>query len=291
MTHTILQFKKLIDLPIFAASGLAKYKDCFYFVADDENSLFQLNLADNIFKEIQIIKSHLPTDHKERKRLKPDWESLTVFPQSTGIDGMLAVPSGSKPNRMKGFFISPDFVNGEAFEVDFTDLFQKLSEKIAELNIEGCAIQNSTLLFFQRGNGLSKQNAIIHLDLDLATQGIKLNQAIPIDSILKIEFYDLGELEHSSLSFTDAFALNDSIYFLAVCEETVSTYEDGPFKGAILGRINSEGRIENTWKMDCPFKPEGLWIERDNKTLSLFIVTDADSREQNSVLYTAQLEC
>jgi len=291
MKHSIIQFEKTIELPIYAASGLAKHNENFYVISDDEKSLFQFNTDGTTFIERPLQPGTLPLDPIERKKLKPDWESLVYFQQQTGIEGLLAVPSGSKQNRQTGYFIkSEQNFKQQPIEINFVKLYQKLQENFNELNIEGAAIINSTLKLLQRGNGQSKQNAIITLNLNEIVNCLKSSQELTPATILNIESYNLGQINNSPLSFTDAFAIDGSLYFLAVCEETVSTYEDGPFKGAILGEIDANNKLNGTWELNCPFKPEGLWIEKLNDHYKVYIVTDADSREQKSILYSAEFK-
>lgn len=284
-----ITFIKLKDLPVYAASGLVKNKDNFYVISDDERSFFAFNLHSESFQKIELLPGDLPTNLQERKKLKPDWEALSYFPPQSGEEGILVVPSGSKPNRQTGFFLSLSDRGLKPIEIDFSKLYEKLQKNIAELNIEGALVMNSKLKLLQRGNGKSNQNAIIDLDLKKIFRNGRILQDLSSDCILEISFVDLGEIENAPLSFTDGFAMDGFLYFLAVGEETTSTYEDGPFKGAILGKMTTEGKILDTWKLNCPFKPEGLWMEKSQVGYQAFIVTDADSRTQVSSLYIGEI--
>jgi hypothetical protein len=287
MNSEEIQFIKIKDLPIYAASGLAKSKNSFYVVSDDERSIFQFQLNDHSFKETLLHPTVLPTDHQERKRLKPDWEALVYFQD---LNALLAVPSGSKANRQTGYFIQLDANPIKPIPVDFAKIYQKLQHHFDELNIEGAVVLGSTFKLLQRGNGKSKQNAIITFNLHEILQGIQSSQSLPAQLSFKIQSFTLPELDGSAFSFTDGFALDHSLFFLAVCEETISTYEDGPYKGALLGQIDQNEKIKATWKLHCPFKPEGLWMEKTNESYQVYLVTDADSREQVSSLFVGKLQ-
>ncbi len=285
-----IHFKLIKELPIYAASGLTKLDDFFYVVADDENLLYRFNLKTTLFERIMVLETILPADPKERKKLKSDWESIAHFSEETGLNGLLAVPSGSKENRQKGFFISLTSKQAKPIDIDFSKIYQYLNKIFPDLNIEGSTIKGSNLVLLQRGNAKSNQNALIFLDLEKTISAIQTTQTLQSESILDISHYEIGSIENSPLSFTDAFSIDGFIFYLAVCEETQSTYEDGPFKGAVLGRINTNGKIDMNWKINCPFKPEGLWIEKLNGFYQIYLVTDADSREQHSGLYFGQLK-
>lgn len=295
MNSSEIDFEKVKDLKfsdtdkgfsIHAASGLIKYKENFYVISDDERSLFKFSLEDNFCQKIELQGGVLPSDPVERKKLKPDWEALVYFPHRLGLEGILVIPSGSKPNRQIGHFLNLKASDQTSIqEVDFSKLYKRLQKEFSELNIEGGVIINSNLKLLQRGNGKHSQNAIIELDLMGLLEDLKTTQSFSPERVLKVNPFDLGKLEDIPLSFTDAFAIDGFLYFLAVAENTNSTYDDGEFMGAILGQINSQGKICSTWRIKCSEKPEGLWMEKSKDQYKIYIVTDADSRKQVSGLY------
>lgn len=301
MISSIIEFEKIKDLKfssanevfaIHAASGLVKYKENFYVISDDERSLFKFSLEDSFCQKIELQSGTLPSDPVERKKLKPDWESLIYFPQQLGLEGILVTPSGSKLNRQTGYFLNLKESNQKPSvqEVDFSKLYKRLQKEFSELNIEGGVVMNSTLKLLQRGNGRLNQNAVIDLDLIGLLEDLKTSQDLSPERVLKINPINLGTLEEVPLSFTDAFAIDGFLYFLAVAENTNSTYEDGQFMGAILGQINSQGKVCSTWKIKCSEKPEGLWMEQSKNQYKVYLVTDADSRLQISALYQGILD-
>ena len=92
---------------------------------------------------------------------------------------------------------------------------------------------------------------------------------------------DLGCLGQDRLGFTDVCLYEGSIWFLAVAERTDSTYDDGAFAGAILGRLDSGLKVQARYELNVPYKPEGLVIEQGR----VFLVTDADDRSVPSRFY------
>lgn len=275
---------------IHAASGLVKRDENFYVIADDSFSLATFSLDKAISPRFKkLIPGELPSDFRERKKLKPDWEALMLLPLPEGKQGLLVVPSGSKAKRQLG--ILTEFKNDLEViqQIDFSLLYKKLEAHFAELNIEGAVIFGDKIKIFQRGNGLAGKNAVIDLDLVQVTQELLSDGKVKPECILNITEYELGTLQNVNLSFTDACTCSGNLFFLAAAEAGKSTYEDGQYIGAILGRMNSEGVITERFELDCPFKPEGLWIEKESGKFKIYIVTDADDSELESSLYIGEL--
>lgn len=276
---SLKEYSKLTG--IHAASGLIRLKNAFYIIADDQLSMgvFTLNTTDSI-QFIKLLPGQLPEDHHARKKLKPDWESLVCLRSVANVDEILVVPSGSKPNRTVGVLAKMNDCDLESVkEIDFSVLYKQLDKTFPDLNIEGAVVSDSVLKIFQRGNGPSKQNAIIDLDLKGLLTDLENTGTISADHILKTTQYDLGTLKNVSLSFTDACVCNGQIFFLAAAEDSDSTYEDGKYVGSVLGCIDQSGKIIFQKELLCEYKPEGLWVEQNGHQYAVYIVTDADSSD------------
>ncbi|MFZ4403779.1 MAG: DUF6929 family protein [Pseudobdellovibrionaceae bacterium] len=275
-------------LSVQAASGLVKVGKNFYVIADDELSLGVFSLESNAEEVlIPLISGALPKDQKERKKIKPDWESLLLIADDHSIQrGLLAIPSGSRPNRVQGVFCEFKNLKGlKPYTVDFSEVFEQLAKKITDLNIEGACFQGNILKLFQRGNGLMGKGAVIDLDGKGLLEDILNLGRIRAERIQSIRHYDLGLLNGCRLGFTDVCSLNHEIWFLAVAENGESTYEDGLFQGAVLGCLDATGAIKFQCELsNCPAKPEGLWVEKEADGLHFYFVTDADDKNVNAVL-------
>ncbi len=295
-----IHLKKLKDLnfknrnlnSISAASGLVKNNDLFYVIADDEFSLAMFSIQDsNLDTIIPLITGSLPSDNKLRKKLKPDWESL-VYISSKYNNALLAVPSGSEENRRLGILANIEDINSSkptVRAIDFTSIYEELSKTLKSLNIEGACITNDSLKLFQRGNGINNVNAIIDLNLAGTIDDLENSSKIAASRIEKIQTFELGSISECSYGFTDACSVGENIYFLAVAEDTQSTYDDGTFKGAYLGCMNLKGEIFQQADIPISAKPEGLWIEKILNETFVYMVTDADNREQVAGLYSGRI--
>lgn len=274
-----LQFIKKLN--ISSASGLIRVVDKFYAVADDELSLISFTEkaggAINVFK---LFPGELPADAEERKKIKPDLESLVYL---TEINSILAVPSGSKSNRCIGALagLSDNLVQSVQ-PIDFSNLFSALQRQIADLNIEGVLSNGAEIKLFQRGNGKSARNAVISLKHNIFMQELK-SGCVSENCLIDVKTCDLGLLNGVPLAFTDAVYDESAqqIVFLAAAEKTESTYDDGEYAGAVIGYLNDKNEVICFDELLCDHKPEGLWVQGD----IFFVVTDADSPDVASELY------
>lgn len=261
------------DPYIAAASGLVLAGKRFYLVADDENSILGIDRDLKTSAEVyQVFPGVLPEDKKERKKLKPDFECLVHLPD---LNSLLCIPSGSKKNRTRGALV--DLSNHKITEVSFKHVFQKLEELFPELNIEGAVLLDEQIRLFQRGNGKLHQNAVIDLDL----------KSFLADEIkgLVVKNIALGTIKEIRLSFTDATMYQNKCYFIAVAENSESTYADGEYVGAVLGEMSKDGEVLSTTLLDLNSKPEGLAIDEK----SFYLVTDDDDRKKPSRLFQGTL--
>ncbi len=244
----------------------------------------------------------LPLAKEERKKVKPDFEAITLLPPSLiGAPRFLVTPSGSKSNRHLGaiVFLSSGLHSAHADvhadshvirQVDFSELFAEFRRRLPELNIEGTAVSGNTLKFFNRGNSGVGRNAIIDVELagflTAAEQGAKP----PASLVKSVRFYDLGQLRGVPLGFTDACTSSSGeLWALAAAEMTSDAYRDGPYLGAALMRFDTNGDIAIQQTLECPEKPEGLWITPQAGSREFFVVTDNDDTARPSHLYVGSL--
>ena len=278
---------------ISAASGLIEAHQSYYVVVDDavELGVFPKPPSLAAGKLFSLFQEILPTDPKERKKAKPDLEALTFldaryFPPAGAI---LALPSGSKPNRMRGSLVSfrsNGELSNDPKEIHFKTLYNTLLQSFPDLNIEGAVQMGSVLKLFQRGNGSTAQNATIDIDLSGLVDDLKRGQDPSSDRIHSIQCYNLGNLHGVRLSFTDAYSsLSMGTWFIAVAESTDSTFLDGEYVGAVIGKLNAEGEVSFMKELASPYKPEGLWIDENSPDRFFYIVTDADDPERAAALY------
>ena len=261
---------------VSAASGLVRVGGFWFVNADDETHMARFPADDSLPGEFfEVLPGPtLPLEHRPRKKAKPDLEALTVI-ERTGGASLLAVPSGSKANRVKGAVI-PCFERGAlgpAKIVDFGALYEEIARRVGPLNIEGAVMRGERLLLFNRGNAADSVSAVISVAGAAFAQVNDGSEAPP--AILSIHEMDLGEIEGHPLGFTDAcLGSHGELLFLAAAEGVKDSYEDGAYLGAVIGALDEAGRILHRDPIDCPMKPEGLWLLKE--TGRVRIVTDCD---------------
>jgi hypothetical protein len=271
-----------------AASGLVVVGDRFHVVADDALHLasFDLNNSEqgSLFR---LRKGRLPAEHAARKAQKPDFETLIRLPGTEPM--LLALGSGSRPNRCGGFMIvlGQDSMPTSKHLVDLTPLYDPLGHHFAETNIEGAVATKDRLLLFQRASAASPINAVIAYPLQAALDAVKGQGAAPPPEITKVQF---PEVDGALLSFTDATLLeNGIILFSAVAEASANAYDDGPLRSAAIGLLDQDFNLSRIEMLSPTIKVEGIAAIHAGEAIDILMVTDADDPAKAAGLWTAQL--
>ena len=276
---------------MIAASGLVKLDDWLYVVADDELHLGVFRAGDSGKGAlVRLLSGELPLDWEARKKVKPDWEALVHLSSELtgGAEALLAIPSGSKPNRITGAVIplnTDRSINESGIHaIDFTPLYNHLSNLIPKLNIEGACVIGDYFYLFHRANKSKEPNKLIRMPLDILhtlinplareKSGNMLAQAI-LEMVETTDFH-LGNVKGISLAFTDATVVDGNICFLAAAEDSDDPYLDGPYRGAAIGMMNADGELIYLEQLDIDVKPEGLHVEIKDGSADVWLVTDSD---------------
>lgn len=281
----------LFNLSTRSASGLVRIGGSLYVISDDTLSLLEIT-QDGSGRSIPLLAGNLPEDEAERKSVKPDFESLFIFG-----DQLVGLGSGSTPGRGLGFSFSKDQLGSKVRDLprsfSLEALYTLLRESIPDLNIEGAIQLGDEVLLCQRGNSKNSFSGMIRLQAEKFKEG--LNSAVDPSALISIHRFS-DELP-TGYGFTDV-ALDprnsNSVWFLAVREETTNTYDDGAFSGAVMGELkipkSGSPTLGQLSLLEINMKPEGLWLEpSDEDGLTAFIVTDADSPATPSLLYGLEL--
>jgi hypothetical protein len=280
---------------VSSASGLVRSREAIYVAADDERGLAVFPVSgDAPGRLVPFLPGELPTDSAQRKREKPDIEALALVPAEANVPGeaLLALESGSKPNRRAGVLWHLDergALAGDPQRLDLTDLYLGLEAEIPDLNIEGATVTGEHLLLFQRGNGPAGVNATITLDLATVVSGLRDRVMSPA-AVLGIRRHDLGEADGVRLCFSDATALTGAgVLFTAVAEGGDDTYHDGPCTGAAVGCLTTTGDLDWIEQLDPTAKVEGIEAHQTAAGTELLLVADPDDPDTAAPLLTAML--
>lgn len=240
---------------IFAASSLLNFNDKIFVCCDDQYSLYELK-DDHVWVQYNSINSpDLPTDPVERKRLKPDFETLlsSLFHDNT----ILLIPSGSKSNRINA--LKFDLTSNHFSSFDMSGFYKDLASEVQQINIEGSAVFGGNYLFMNRGIQ-SEASSLITVD----PTTFKIKSVLPID---------FGSIEGVRLHGSELCVYQNNLFALAVAEASPNSYDDGEIFGSSIFKISLDSfNILDQWKFDRPIKAEGLCRWKDK----WLVVTDPD---------------
>jgi hypothetical protein len=289
-----------------AASGLVCANGSAYVVADDQQILARFSNTLQRGEVLELSSVKLPNDTKQRKKQKPDFETLLLKPSPNRNGGaLIALGSGSASNRNCGTCVTLDQSGawfGTPLSFDLSPLYSELRTELGDLNIEGGFItQHPTtgqaqLVLINRALANRSANAAIFFAASVLSDVIagECNATKP----LSISEFELGELDGIGLGFTDATALEDGGWlFSAAAEDRSDSYNDGRCTGSVIGRVSANNKITITKRLDKNFKVEGLAVQPSwngqqknnrNALLTICMVTDADDPARVSQMLIAQ---
>jgi hypothetical protein len=276
-----------------AASGLVCIAAQAYVVADDEHHLGCFSIEDDQpVQLLRLLPGDLPEQPKQRKRLKPDLENLTALPPMPGYPhgALLALGSGSKDVRHQGLLMAltaqgllPRQAEFAPKLIDLKDWYAPLHAEFADLNIEGCFIQDDLLHLVQRGNKGDSPSACI--SYAWASVQNWLCGSGPAPQALRIKHLDFGLIQGIPLTPTDALALPDGRWLMsAVAENTSDSVQDGACVASALVLLNAQAEVLRIELLEGSPKVEGICLIRLAAADHVLMVTDADDPEQASHL-------
>jgi len=277
-----------------AASGLVRMGRRHYVVADDEQHLGVFDAAGKApVQLIRLFDGDLPESAKKRKAEKADLETLLLLPPLPRCPGgaLLALGSGSRPNRRRGALLGLDTLGavlGQVRVVDLEPLYEMLDQRFEELNIEGAVISGDDLMLLQRGNRKGS-NATIRFPWPAIEAWLEGDATARLKP-RSVREYDLGAVDGVSFGFTDATALPDGGWlFSAVAEATDNSYDDGACRGAAIGIVGPDDALRAMRSLTPRRKVEGIEARLVHGKVVVGMVTDADDPDQPAEYGTAAL--
>lgn len=273
-----------------AASGLAQAGPWLYVVADDEHHLGRFAADARQPAPVHLhrmLAGDLPQDKGQRKKRKPDLEALAVLPATAAHpQGLLmALGSGSRPNREQAFLMALDSAGqlaGEIRRLDLAAWYQPLHDDFSDLNIEGAFVADDHFHLLQRGNKGDARNACISYALVDLQDWLAGRRGQPPAALRTLPLA-LGEVGGVPLGLTDGAALPGGGWvFSAVAEDTSNSYSDGACAGSAIGWVDAQGVLQRLEAIAGAPKVEGLALAGDKR---LLMVTDSDDPATASQLF------
>jgi hypothetical protein len=283
-----------------AASGLVRWRQRLYVVADDELHLGVFDdstvagLAAPPGALVRLLEGDLPRDKGKRKKVKPDLETLALLPPLPGCPAgaLLALGSGSKPQRESGVLVALDIQgapNGRMALVDLSALYAPLHKRFEDLNIEGAIVLSGELLLLHRGNQGDSNSACIRFDWNLLAPWLAGLQPKP-PSAKSVQLMQLGSVGGVPLSLTDGTALHGGAWaFSAVAESTDDSYLDGACVGSAIGIVATDGQIQCIYPLEGAPKVEGIAVLAQGDEWVFTLVTDPDDPKVPAQLLQAHV--
>jgi hypothetical protein len=254
-----------------------------YVIADDQNVLAIYDLQGQRVGSIALSDAVLPAEPRARKAAKPDYECLLQLPEGS----LLALGSGSTPQRMSGALIRFQGAHPHVEHVELTPLYAALARELPELNIEGGCVLGDRLHLCCRGNGARHENALITLDWQLAWRDLERDHALNPQALCQVSRVALGELSGTPLSLTDLTVLGEQLWFSAAAEASASTYDDGACAGSVLGSLSADAAVGELYALSPRAKIEGICALAGER--AFYAVSDADDPTSFSPLFRVDL--
>ena len=281
---------------IASASGVVRRGDFVYVIGDEELYLgvFRMSVPEP-GEAVRVLDGRLPDDAAARSDAKPDLEALTMLPPFRGhaYGALLGLGSGSGPDRDRGFVWALNHdgsLRGEVRDLDLAPLFQRLRDDIDGLNIEGACVMGDRLWLMHRGNRGGTVNVVAELPLERVMASILGDSRIDPGELAALRSYDLGELDGTELTFSDATPLGrDLLVFTASAEGSGSDGGDGAIRGSVVGTIDLDGQVQRLRTIDRRWKVEGVHASIDTGVMDLLFVCDQDDPDEPSPLLSAAM--
>ncbi len=236
-------------------------------------------------------------DERGNKSFKLDLEAAVVLKRA---DEEVLLCLGSGSTRARETIVSVRRRDGalEARAHDARLLYAHLRAVAAfsgsELNVEGATCVGDRVVLFQRGNGAPKGD-LEAIDATGTLDAEKLHGYIegsaPTPVLGAVSSYDLGRVNGARLTFTDATADGDEVYFVAAAEDSPDATRDGPVTGVALGCLHSNGEVGYALVKDERGEPltdkvEGVCCDGPGRFLA---VVDRDDPAAPSQMLTIEL--
>ncbi|HWV64345.1 DUF6929 family protein [Chitinophaga sp.] len=272
----------LPDFP--SASAVEIHEGRLYLIGDDATCIQVLDKDYHVIKSIRISGA---TEKRIAKAVKADYEASALI-RLHGNTYLMA--SGSLATEKRRQLLLLPLPDGDSaairfipYPADFTA--QLLNSGVNELNIEGAAVVNNTLLLSNRGNNTWPQNQLV-----LTVPGF-WEQATPPVSVVPFTLVTPTPV-FAGVSELCYVPEKDLLLCTFSSETTANAYDDGAIGDSYIGWINNiSGKLLQTTitpdgmlnltGADPAFKGEkieGICLEsiQDN-TLTLHLVSDNDA--------------
>ncbi len=261
------------DRPAFvrAASAIARWGEQLMVVQDDANWLASIDARGQVHP-IALPRGEgdvrLFDDTRGNKHHKLDLEACTVV--SVGERQVfLAFGSGSTAEREQVVMLDEQGQRMVTAHALYRSLRKRADFSGSELNLEGAVAIGDEVVLFNRGNGARTElrgpmNATCRIGAEALVQYLD-DVSRPSPAVERVCAYELGVVDGTRLTFTDAARFGDRLVYVAAAEASPDAVQDGPVAGVAIGVLDHAPRYglvrEANGDLVCA-KIEGLIHDR-----------------------------
>lgn len=297
-----------LDRPghVRAGSGLAWVDGTLVAIQDDANFVARIDPVSGHVHPVLLPAGEGGLrqfdDVRGNKRFKLDLEACTAIPDPQGGEMLLAFGSGSSSRRERVLRMAAAHAPHPHVELrEAITFYARLRDAAefsgSELNVEGAVWRGDHVLLLNRGNG-APTDGRLPVDATCRIDGAALlayldgpgaHPAPGPESILQ---YELGEIDGSRLTFTDAAVFGDALVYTATAEASPNAVDDGPVAGSALGVIGADGEARWTELRDADggrFDGKVEGVARGSRPGTVYVIVDRDDPGRPSELCEVEL--
>lgn len=297
-----------LDRPghVRAGSGLAWVGGVLAAIQDDANFVARIDPATGHVHPVPLPAGEGGLrqfdDVRGNKRFKLDLEACTAVPDGQGGEMLLAFGSGSSARRERILRVADLAAPHPYVELrEAITFYARLRDAAefagSELNVEGAVWRGGHVLLLNRGNGAATDGRLpvdatceVGWDALLGYLDGRGGQLAPgPESIVQ---YDLGRIEGSRLTFTDALAAGGALVYTATAEASPNAVDDGPVAGSALGVIGADGEARWTELRSADgtrFEGKVEGVARGTRPGTVYVIVDRDDPDRPSELCEVEL--
>lgn len=255
-----------------AASSIVRFHDELLIIQDDALFVARVNPHTSAVGHLVLTQveggPRLFDKGRGNKSAKLDLEAAVVV-ESRGESLVLALGSGSTPVRERIVVLRRTAGELTAEIVHAPQFYAMLRANAefsgSELNLEGAVVIDGALLLLQRGNGAPAELDAVDASATIDVQAFcdHLAGQSPCPELQNVRSYDLGRVDGSRLTFTDAAVDAGQLLYVAAAEASPDVTRDGPVSGVAIGVLSGDQPPRYALLLDergsrCTDKVEGI---------------------------------
>lgn len=289
----IRKIREIAPGNLHSASAVEVFNDKLYIAGDALAWLYQFDKNYNFLGRIPL--SDDATIEPLLKKVKPDWEAMSIVEHPVYKPQLMVIGSGSRaPQRDVAKLLNLDS-NEVSTVAHWPLLYHNIRQNTTvEMNMEGLAQVGTKLVLLNRGN-TTGGNYIVVVD------ALAAFQMPDVFHIIQSAPHDINGVK---AGFTGAFYLpdTDTLIYTATAELSDNAYDDGLVVGSAIGyfknisarlavdSLTPDAQVTLTEDTGIMGKVESMALNRklDDTKYEFFAVTDNDDKPGSLYLLSLQ---